>query len=51
MDWDDDDAPPDLIETAPAVEAEAEEKLVKVPITIVTGLSMSSRVDSMRRLC
>ncbi|KAK0627213.1 CobW/HypB/UreG, nucleotide-binding domain-containing protein [Immersiella caudata] len=37
MDWDDDDAPPDLIETAPTAEAETEEKLVKVPITIVTG--------------
>ncbi|KAK0643613.1 CobW/HypB/UreG, nucleotide-binding domain-containing protein [Cercophora newfieldiana] len=37
MDWDDDDAPPDLIETGATAEAEVDEKLVKVPITIVTG--------------
>ncbi len=34
MDWDD-DAPPDLVGTETGVEAE--EKPVKVPITIVTG--------------
>jgi hypothetical protein len=36
MDWDDQDGPPDLVGTG--VELEAEEKPVKVPITIVTGL-------------
>lgn len=36
MDYDD-DAPPDLIETT-EVANEEEEKPVKVPITIVTGL-------------
>lgn len=36
MDWDDQDGPPDLVGTG--VEVEAEEKPVKVPITIVTGL-------------
>ena len=33
----DDDAPPDLIETTEIIDGE-EEKPVKVPITIVTGL-------------
>ncbi|KAL2261962.1 hypothetical protein VTK26DRAFT_2884 [Humicola hyalothermophila] len=36
MDWDDQDGPPDLV-VGTGVELEAEEKPVKVPITIVTG--------------
>jgi hypothetical protein len=39
MDWDDEEAPPELIETSSMAEREAEEKLIKVPITIVTGPS------------
>ena len=35
MDWDDQDGPPDLIETSAV--PETEEKTAKVPITIVTG--------------
>lgn len=41
MDFDD-DAPPDLVETG--VEPADEEKIVKVPITIVTGTSVSVQV-------
>ncbi|KAK1759449.1 putative COBW domain-containing protein 1 [Echria macrotheca] len=37
MDWDDDDAPPDLVNTGGDAEIETEGKAVKVPITIVTG--------------
>lgn len=36
MDWDDQDGPPELVSTG--VEPEPEEKPVKVPLTIVTGL-------------
>ncbi|KAK0629881.1 CobW/HypB/UreG, nucleotide-binding domain-containing protein [Bombardia bombarda] len=35
MDWDEQDAPPDLVETG--TELDAEERPVRVPITIVTG--------------
>lgn len=35
MDWDDDEAPPDLVEVGSNLPEE--EKPVKVPITIVTG--------------
>jgi hypothetical protein len=35
MDFDDDDAPPALVETA--INADGDEKRIKVPITIVTG--------------
>lgn len=36
MDWDDQDGPPDLVRAG--VELDSEEKPVKVPLTIVTGL-------------
>jgi hypothetical protein len=39
----DDDAPPDLVEAGQLIEDE--EKLVKVPITIVTGKSQLLSVD------
>ncbi len=35
MDWEDDDGPPDLVEAG--IVAEADEKPIKVPLTIVTG--------------
>ena len=37
MDRDDEDFPPDLIDAGTTAEAETDERLVKVPITIVTG--------------
>lgn len=37
MDWDDDNGPPDLVETDATVDVVDEERPVKVPITIVTG--------------
>lgn len=42
----DDDVPPDLVETS--VETADEEKVVKVPITIVTGMIYAGGITNFR---
>lgn len=37
MTFDDDDAPPELVQAAPAATDEDSERQIKVPLTIVTG--------------
>jgi len=52
-DWDD-DAPPDLVEAGAEVDVESEDKITKVPITIVTGTcltTLSSGYTATKKIC
>lgn len=49
MDWDDDEAPPDLVEVGSNLPEE--EKPVKVPITIVTGRPEMCNLPKLKLPC